>query len=196
MKNYKIAVFLFFCFLVFCFICSPACLASTTAANPSNTITLDIKGMDILDVLKIISMKSGMNIIAGKNVTGKVTIYLKDVDIWDAFEIILVANNLAYDKKGKIINVMTDRDYELIYGDRFYDKKQVQIVKLKYAKAAEMSKTLLQVKTNIGRVITDDTSNTIILMDTPDRVCQMKQMMKERNFRTHTKIFSLQCAYA
>jgi type II secretory pathway component GspD/PulD (secretin) len=196
MKDYKTTVFLLFCFLIFWAAYPSAAIASAAPTNPSKTITLDIKGMDILDVLKIISMKSGMNIIAGKNVTGKVTIYLKDVDIWDAFEIILVANSLAYDKKGDIINVMTDRDYELIYGDRFYDKKQVQIIKLKYAKAAEITKTLLQVKTNIGRVITDDASNTIILMDTPERVLQMKRMADEIDLPIQTKVFSLQYAKA
>lgn len=165
-------------------------------SQASNKITLDIKGMDILDVLKILSMKSGLNIVAGRNVTGKVTIYLKDVDVWDAFQIILVANSLAYERTGDIINVMTDRDYELIYGDRFYDKKEIQTVKLKYAKAAEVSKALMQIKTNIGKIVTDEGSNTVILVDIPERVARMKQMINEIDVPTQTKVFSLQYAKA
>jgi len=162
----------------------------------SNKITLDIKGMDILDVLKILSMKSGLNIVAGKNVTGRVTIYLKEVDVWDALEIILVANNLAYERKGSIINVMTDRDYEMIYGDRFYDKKEVQIIKLKYAKSVEVSKALMQFKTNIGKIITDEASNTIVLVDIPSRVAQMTEMVNQIDLPIETKVFSLQYAKA
>ena len=58
-------------------------------------ISLDIKGMDILDVFKILSMRSDLNIVAGRNVRGNVTMFLKDVNIWDAVEIVLAANVLA-----------------------------------------------------------------------------------------------------
>jgi len=165
-------------------------------AQTSDNITLDIKGMDILDVLKILSMKSGLNIVAGKNVTGKVTIFLKDVNVWDALQIILVANNLAYEKQGGIINVMTDKDYELIYGEKYYDKKKVYIARLKYVKAADASKALLQAKTSIGKVIADDGSNTIVMMDTPSSILQMKEMLDEIDTPTQTKVFPLKYAKA
>jgi type II secretory pathway component GspD/PulD (secretin) len=65
------------------------------AAN--NTIdVLEVKNMDIYDVLELIAIKSGLNIIAGEDIEGKVTIYLKHVDVRDALRIILDANNLAY----------------------------------------------------------------------------------------------------
>ena len=51
--------------------------AGVAAANPdleSSKITLDIKGMDIVDVLKMLSSRSGMNIVVGKNVAGRVTL--------------------------------------------------------------------------------------------------------------------------
>ena len=83
-----------------------------------NKISLDIKWMDVIDVIKILATRSGMNVVVGKNVSGRVTLFLKDVNPWDAFEIILLSNDLAYEKKGDIINVMTQRDYELLYGDR------------------------------------------------------------------------------
>src|SRR3989338_3957128 len=38
---------------------------------------LDLKNMDILDVLKLISQKSGLNIIAGQDVRGRITVFLK-----------------------------------------------------------------------------------------------------------------------
>ena len=36
---------------------------------------LDLKNMDILDVLKLISQKSGLNIIAGQDVRGRITVF-------------------------------------------------------------------------------------------------------------------------
>ena len=154
-------------------------------------ISLDIKGMEVTDVLKMLALRGGMNIVAGKNVRGKVTIFLKDVDIMDALEIILISNELAYDMKGSIINVMTDRDYEALYGERFQDKAKLKVIKLQYGKASEVSKALNQMKSRIGRIVTDDISNTIVIMDSPQTVSQMEQLVREMDMPTQTKVFAL-----
>ena len=88
-------------------------------------ISFDAKGMDIIDVLKLLAEQGNLNLVIGKNVTGKVSIFLKDVEVWDAFEIIVAANDLAYEKQGYIIKVMTARDYELNYGVKFLDNKKI-----------------------------------------------------------------------
>ncbi|MFH0732267.1 MAG: secretin N-terminal domain-containing protein [Candidatus Omnitrophota bacterium] len=161
-----------------------------------NKISLDIKGMDILDVLKILSMRSDLNIIAGKNVRGNVTMFLKDVDIWDAFEIILAANELAYEKQGNIINVMTQRDYELIYGEKYRDKKIAKTVKLKYARVEDVAAALSQIKTNIGKVVPDEPSRSVVLMDIPSKVEEMEKIILSLDAPMITKVYKLQYAKA
>jgi len=159
-------------------------------------ISFDIKGMDIVDVLKTLSSRSGLNIVVGKNVTGKVTLFLKDVDIWDAFEIVLSANDLAYEKKGNIINVMTQRDYELKYGERQEDKKQMENIHLKYAKAADLARSLTQIKSAVGKVIVDEASNTIVLIDSREKLKDMQEFVKKTDLPLSTQIFSLNYAQA
>jgi type IV pilus assembly protein PilQ len=161
---------------------------------PPQKITLDVKGMDVIDFLKMISQQSGMNIVASKNVTGRVTIFLKDVNAWDAFEIVLLSNDLAYEVKGDIVSVMTGREYETQYGERFRDKKEVGIVKLNYMKAVEISKTLTQVKSAIGKVVIDEGSNTLILMDTPEKISRMEEMIKGMDVPVQTRVFALDYA--
>ena len=58
-------------------------------------ISLDLKGVDILDVLKLLSQKSGFNFVAGRNVTGRVTIFVNNVDVWDAFDNRMAAKTAA-----------------------------------------------------------------------------------------------------
>ena len=173
---------------------------ATTVQPPGpavvNKISLDIKGMDIMDVLKMLSTRAGFNIVVGKNVTGRVTMFLKDVDVLDAFEIILLSNDLAYDKKGDILNVMTQRDYELQYGERFQDKKEARIITLKYAKAGDLAKVLTQIKSNIGRVVADEASNTIALLDAPYKVKEMEEFAKNADLPLETRVFELQYAQA
>ncbi|MCX5687476.1 MAG: hypothetical protein NTV71_02360 [Candidatus Omnitrophica bacterium] len=164
--------------------------------NDTDLISLDLKGMDIRDVLKILAQKSGLNIVADTNVKGTVTLYVKDISLIDALNIVVSANNLAYEEKGSLIRVMNDRDYEMIYGKRFNDRTKTEIVKLNYANVQEIGNALSQIKTNIGKVISDDTSNTIILIDSPENINSMKKIILEMDVPLITKIFSLDYAKA
>ena len=157
-------------------------------------ISLDIKGMDVIDVFKMISARCGLNIVVGKNVTGRVTLFLKDVDIWDAFEIVLLSNDLAYEEQNGLINVITQRDYELKYGARYKDNKEVKLVQLRYAKAADLSRSLNQIKTNVGRVVVDEGSNTLSLIDTPEKIKEMENFIQKTDIPIQTRIFSLNYA--
>lgn len=164
-----------------------------TVTTPGK-ISLAIKGMDILDVLKMLAQQTDFNIVVGKNVTGRVTMFLKDVEPWDALEIVLLANNLAYEKKNNLVNVMTDRDYEMLYGEKFQDKKQLLSLRLKFAKAADVSKALIQIKTNIGKIVVDEGTNTLILMDVPERIKQMQEIVGGMDRKTISQEFALNYA--
>jgi type II secretory pathway component GspD/PulD (secretin) len=168
----------------------------TASPNGSDKISLDIKGMDIVDVLKMLATRSGMNIIVGKNVTGKVTLFLKNVDVRDVFEIILLANDLAYEEKVDIINVMTQRDYELLYGERFQDKKQAKVIQLRYARAADLSKALNQIKSSIGKIVVDEGSNTLVLIDAPYKIIDMESFIRAADLPIKTKVFELKYGQA
>jgi type II secretory pathway component GspD/PulD (secretin) len=161
------------------------------SSDSSGKITLELKGMDILDALKLLSKKSGLNIVAGKNVRGNITIYLKEVDVWDALRIILETNELAYEKEGNIVKVMTARDYELTYGKRFNDKTELKIINLKFANAIDLNPALNQIKSSIGKVAVDEKSNTLILIDTPSKIADMQRLIAEADVSTVTQVFNL-----
>ncbi len=159
-------------------------------------ISLDLKGVDILDVLKLFSQQSGLNFIAGRNVTGKVTIFVKDVNVWEAFERILEANDLAYERHGDIVTVITARDYELLYGTKFQERKQSMLLPLRYAKAIQVATVLNQIKSTVGRVVADEVSNTLVVTDIPPRLVEMEQLMRELDRPTDTHIYELNYAPA
>lgn len=165
-------------------------------AQDSGKISLDLKGMDVIEVIKMLAAKGGLNIVLGGDVKGRVTIFLKSVNLMDAFDIILIANNLAYDKRGDIIYVMNQRDYERMYGEKYAEKKEVMIFRLKYAKAVEVSKALNQMKTKVGKIIVDEGSNTIVAIDNPMALSQMSDAMVSIDLPTVKKIFELKYAKA
>ncbi|MBU1122209.1 MAG: hypothetical protein KKF54_05910 [Candidatus Omnitrophica bacterium] len=154
-------------------------------------ISLDVKGMDIIDVLKILSDEGGFNLSIGGNVSGRVTLFLKDIDVWDALEIVLVSGNLAYEKKGQIIYIMTERDYELKNGEKYWDKRKVEIFNLKYAQAGRVKELLAQVASNIGKVIMDAPTNTVVVTDTSEKLNQMRELVKKIDTALDTQVFEL-----
>jgi type II secretory pathway component GspD/PulD (secretin) len=166
-------------------------------------ISLDFQDMEITDALKFLAVKGNLNIVASTNITGTINLLLTDVTIGDVLEVILVVNNLAYEIQGNIIKVITAEDYEKLYGRAFYDQKKVEIVQLKYAPSANVGAMLEGVKSNIGRVIYDEAAGTVVLVDTPEKIEQMKEVIKtaemptvSRAYPTVTETFQLQYAKA
>ncbi len=159
-------------------------------------VTLDLKGIDIIEALKILATQGSLDMIIGGNIQGRVTLYLNDVEIEDAIEIILLSNGLAYDRRGGIFYVMTQRDYEQIYGESFGGKKDAQIIKLVHAKANAIAKSLEQTKTRQGKIIVDDATNSLVLIDHPDAVARMKTIADHLDRPMDRRIFELKYAKA
>ena len=67
----------------------------------NDSLTLEIENAEIKDVLREISKQSGINIIADQAVQGKVSCYLKNVELKEGLKSFLKANNyLVSEKKG------------------------------------------------------------------------------------------------
>lgn len=81
--------------------------AAKAAEEEDNTVTLDFKDADIQNVLRVLAYKSGVNIVAGKEVAGTVTIRLVDVPWEQALQVILSTYGFAYEREGNIISVAT-----------------------------------------------------------------------------------------
>lgn len=172
-------------------------LPLNAAQDETDLISLDLKGMDIRDVLKILSQKSGLNIVADSRVGGTVTLYLKDVSAMDAIDVIASTNNLAYEQTGTLVRIMDARDYERIHGKSFDSKTGIEIVKLNYASAAEVGKALEQMKiSNIGRIIPEDVSNSIVIIDAPENIKKMREIISGMDVPLITKVFPLDYAKA
>ena len=98
-------------FLIFVFIFSIVCVFFIPHLNaqvqelPSASepiISMDFQDVSIKDVLKMLSMQSGLNFIASEAVADrKVTLYLDKVPLSQAMDKIFSANNLSYELDNK-----------------------------------------------------------------------------------------------
>jgi type IV pilus assembly protein PilQ len=106
--------------------------AGQTALSAADNVTLDFKEADIQNVLKIISFKSGVNIVTTPEVMGNVTMRLVDVPWETALDIILKTYGFGYQKQGNIILVTKLENIAKIQSE---EPLRTEIVNLKFLDA-------------------------------------------------------------
>jgi type II secretory pathway component GspD/PulD (secretin) len=164
-------------------------LSELGLAGLDKKISLDlIEAMDVVDLIKFIALKGDLNVVIGREVTGTTKLMLKDVTLGDALESILAANNLAYELKGNILKVMTDAEYRSLYGEGFYERREVRIVQLQYATPSRVQVLLAQLKSEAGRVVFDDQTGTLVLIDTPEKVAEMASVIEKQEIKTVERV--------
>ena len=153
-------------------------------------ISLDLlESMDVVDLLKFLSVKAGLNIIIGKDVAGSSKLMIKDVTIGDAMEIVLAANSLAYEIQDNIIKVMTDKEYRDLYGEGFYERKKAKIISLKSSIPSQMAQLLEQVKSSMGKIVYDDGTGNLVLIDTPEKIREMEEVINKAELPTFQRAY-------
>lgn len=172
----------------------PSPEAATVARIPGGMlgkISLDLRNIDVVEALKFLSLRAGINLIATKSVAGKVTLMVEDCPIKDVFDIMLRSNGLAYSKEGDIYNVMTEDEYKAIYGKRFADIRQVKTFRIKYAVPEQVFSLLDTLKSDVGRVLVEPDSGTALIMDTPQNIEQIEKSLSTLEQKNLIRVFSL-----
>jgi type II secretory pathway component GspD/PulD (secretin) len=159
-------------------------------------ISLDLRDIDIVEALKFLASKVGLNIITNKSVTGRVSLTVENASIKDIFDIMLRSNNLAYVKETDIYNVMTEAEYKARFGRNFSDTRIVKIIRLKYAIPEQAFSLLDALKSEIGRILVDPESGNALMMDTPENIIRMEEALQEYEKKNIVKVFTLQYAKA
>ncbi len=156
----------------------------------SKKVSLDLRGIDIIDTIKFLSVKGDLNIVTSKDVQGRITLFLKDVTIADTLDVILLTNKLACEKKKNIITIMTEVEYEAFYGQRYTDKRKIKTLKLKYILPTKAGEALASVQSSIGKIIMDDATGSLILIDTPEKIEEMEAIAFDLDKSYVTKVAS------
>ena len=141
-------------------------------------ITLDIRDMNMVDVIKFLAVKGDFNVVASPSVTGRVTLLLKSVSIKDALDIVVISNQLAYQIQNEIIQIMSEAEFGALFGKKFSDQTEVSIVRLNYAKPSYVLSALDSIKSNLGKIIIDEDTGSVVLIDTPQAIAEMKKAIE------------------
>lgn len=86
--------------------------ADMVSVNDAGTVEIHVNDAALVEVLRMLSMQSQKNIIASKEVSGKVTANLYGVTVREALDAILHANGFAYREKGNFVYVYTAKEIQ------------------------------------------------------------------------------------
>jgi len=151
--------------------------SSPAAPAQDGLISIDFKDADIRQVLRIISLKSGVDVVAGTDVEGLVTIKLTNVPWEQALGIILRTYGFTYSREGKIVRVMTVESLE-------QEALSTEVFPLDYAKAKDVPDVIKEMLSDRGKVKFDERTNTIIVTDIPANLFQIKEVVGRLDKRT------------
>jgi len=169
--------------------------AAATAAQtaPGRTryvgkkVSFEFKDIDIHNLLRVIAEVSKKNIVVADDVTGKVTIRLRNVP-WDqALDIILASKGLGKEEIGEIIRVAPLKTLEDEARSREERKKAlrrqedlvVQLIPVNYAQADQMSSRVKDVLTERGTVAVDTRTNTLVVRDIGSNIGKARALVEK-----------------
>src|SRR5574341_880810 len=83
-----------------------------TVLTEDSKITLEMENAPIGAVLKLLAAQNNLNIVAGQEVRGTVSLRWRQVSLDEALSAILLANGYTYSRQGNVLVVLAqDKDY-------------------------------------------------------------------------------------
>jgi len=156
--------------------------------SKSGNVSLDLREADIRNVFKILAFKSGVNIVASPEVTGIVTIQLKDVPWQQALDVIVQTYGYAYEKRGSIIIVTTVENLKQRREDAMILSEQepleTKTFTLNFGKASEKIESIEKMKSDRGSINFDERTNTIIVTDASSKIQLISQVIEKLDSTT------------
>jgi type IV pilus assembly protein PilQ len=151
--------------------------------SQAGLVTLDFRDADIKNVLKVISYKSGVNIITGPEVVGLVNIQLRDVQWQKALDVILANYGYSYEQKGAVIMVTTVDNLKKRREDAQLLAQQEPVATetfiLNFGKAEDVLKSLDKMRSARGSINYDKRTNAIIVSDVESNLALFREVVKK-----------------
>ena len=155
-------------------------------------ISVDFHDADIKTVLLAFSEFSGVSIIASKNVSGRVTARITDQP-WDkSLYSLLETNGLAVQEENGILTVDT---IENIRATEKMEDLVSRLFRLNFQKSDEIATTVSALLSERGRLQPDPGSNSLLVIDIPDRIEKISEILAELDSETRQVEISVQLTF-
>ena len=162
------------------------------ATGGGRRIDLDLKDADVHNVLRLLADVGQVNIITADDVSGSVTIRMRNVP-WDrALEVVLQSKALGMTRQGNVIRVAKLADLEKEREMAIARRKQeflltpveTRLIPVSYAAAGEIQSRAKDLLSPRGSIAVDDRTNVLIVRDIGGNLNQIEELVRSLDTQT------------
>jgi type IV pilus assembly protein PilQ len=167
-------------------------IAAQAGRYTGRRIDLDLKDADIHNVLRLLADVGRVNVVTADNVTGSVTIRMRNVP-WDqALDVVLQSKNLGMVRQGNLLRVAPLADLEKEREMAIARRKQelelapveTRLVPVSYATANEIQVRAREMLSPRGSIAVDDRTNVLIVRDVAANLNQIEELVRSLDTQT------------
>ncbi len=154
------------------------------SSEPSGTVDLELKSAPMRDVLQLLAVQAGLDMVLDQDLEGEVSLSLSDVPVMVAFDAVLQSHGLDYTREGHVIVVRPRK--ELLPGDT-----ASRVFALHYADAEAVAEAVKSMLSELGKVhvlrngpaskgsAVGAPSRTLVISDTPRILARVSEVIDE-----------------
>jgi type IV pilus assembly protein PilQ len=155
-------------------------------------IDLDLKDADVHNVLRLLADVGRVNIITADNVSGSVTIRMRNVP-WDqALDVVLQTKSLGQVRQGNMIRVAPlaelERERELEIERRKQEMQlaplETRLIPISYADAKDIRDRAQPMLSSRGSIAVDERTNMMIVRDVAGNLNQVESLVRSLDTQT------------
>lgn len=161
-------------------------------------VSFEFKDIDIHNLLRVIAEVSKRNIVVGDDVSGRLTIRLRNVP-WDqALDLILKTKGLGKEVTGNIIRIaplkQLNEERELraraAQSLELAEPLKIRIIPVNYALAKDVQARVRDLLTARGSVTVDERTNTLIVRDIEENIRRAESLVRTLDTQTPQVLIS------
>ncbi|HEY3448145.1 MAG TPA: secretin and TonB N-terminal domain-containing protein [Myxococcales bacterium] len=147
--------------------------AFPSPARAGKLLSVELNNADIHHAIRIVAEASRLNFVVDDQVSGKVTLKLRNVPWEDALTAILRSKDLGQERTGTIVRIAPMRKLaeekelalRMANAEKLSKPLKTRLVPVNYAKAEDLAAIVKTTLTERGTVIVDHRTNTLIVRD-------------------------------
>ncbi|MCA9597922.1 MAG: type IV pilus secretin PilQ [Myxococcales bacterium] len=171
---------------------TPGVLGQTRGRYTGRRVDLDLKDADVHNVLRLLADVGRVNIVTADNVSGNVTIRMRNVP-WDqALDVVLQAKGLGMVRQGNMIRVAPlsdlEKEREMAIARRKQEMQlapiETRLIPVSYASAGDIQDRAKDLLSERGSIAVDERTNVMIVRDVAGNLNQIEELTRSLDTQT------------
>ncbi|MDP9002610.1 MAG: secretin and TonB N-terminal domain-containing protein, partial [Myxococcota bacterium] len=155
-------------------------------------IDIDLKDADIHNVLRLLADTGHVNVVTADDVTGTITIRMRNVP-WDqVLDVVLQAKGLGMVRQGNLIRVapmaqlQKERELKLAQQKQEYELTplETRLIPISYAQADELQPRAKELLSPRGSIAVDERTNVLIARDIAGNLNYIEELVRSLDTQT------------